>query len=219
MDRIIDPETRQLIIDLLVGGVLACYVRQLFLRFGRTVSGADSVSSTFPLLTLVTICVISVVKASLALSLGLVGALSIVRFRAAIKEPEELVYLFLCIAIGVSLGAGHLAASVTLVLVVTVFVLARAALDRGPRRHTLLLTVSGPAAGFFDEPEGGVLAALREAVVDEFTVQRLEVEDDHGLLRAILHRRPAEESERIIADLRRRLPGCRLSYVDMDTVL
>ena len=40
-----------------------------------------------------------IVKSSLALSLGLVGALSIVRFRAAIKEPEELVYLFLIIAI------------------------------------------------------------------------------------------------------------------------
>jgi hypothetical protein len=44
----------------------------------------------------------------LALSLGLVGALSIVRFRAAIKEPEELVYLFLVIAIGLGCGANQL---------------------------------------------------------------------------------------------------------------
>jgi uncharacterized membrane protein YhiD involved in acid resistance len=42
----------------------------------------------------------------LALSLGLVGALSIVRFRSAIKEPEELTYLFLNIAIGLGCGAG-----------------------------------------------------------------------------------------------------------------
>ena len=47
-------------------------------------------------------------KSSLALSLGLVGALSIVRFRAAIKEPEELVYLFLIIAIGLGCGANQL---------------------------------------------------------------------------------------------------------------
>ena len=46
-------------------------------------------------------------KSSLALSLGLVGALSIVRFRAAIKEPEELVYLFLLICIGLGCGAGQ----------------------------------------------------------------------------------------------------------------
>ncbi|MEL0309828.1 MAG: DUF4956 domain-containing protein, partial [Gammaproteobacteria bacterium] len=56
----------------------------------------------------VTTCtVIIIVKYSLALSLGLVGALSIVRFRAAIKEPEELVYLFLVIALGLSFGANQ----------------------------------------------------------------------------------------------------------------
>ena len=49
-----------------------------------------------------------IVKNSLALSLGLVGALSIVRFRAAIKEPEELVYLFLVITAGLGCGSGQL---------------------------------------------------------------------------------------------------------------
>ena len=50
---------------------------------------------------------ITVVKFSFALSLGLVGALSIVRFRAAIRDPEELVYLFLIIGIGISSGANQ----------------------------------------------------------------------------------------------------------------
>ena len=52
-----------------------------------------------------TLLVIAVVKSSLALSLGLVGALSIVRFRTPIKEPEELAYIFLAIALGLCLGA------------------------------------------------------------------------------------------------------------------
>ena len=60
-----------------------------------------------PVIALTTLLVISVVKSSLALSLGLVGALSIVRFRTPIKEPEELVYLFLAIAIGLGLGANQ----------------------------------------------------------------------------------------------------------------
>ena len=55
-----------------------------------------------------TTIVITIVKSSLALSLGLVGALSIVRFRAAIKEPEELVYLFLIISTGLGCGAGQI---------------------------------------------------------------------------------------------------------------
>jgi uncharacterized membrane protein YhiD involved in acid resistance len=49
--------------------------------------------------------IITVVKSSLALSLGLVGALSIIRFRTAVKEPEELAFLFLAIAIGLGFGA------------------------------------------------------------------------------------------------------------------
>ena len=59
------------------------------------------------MLSITTTIVITVVKFSLALSLGLVGALSIVRFRAAIKEPEELVYLFMIIGIGLASGSAQ----------------------------------------------------------------------------------------------------------------
>ena len=92
---------------LLIGGLLALYIRFLYRRCNSSLSDADSVARIFPALTMVTIGVIAVVKSSLALSLGLVGALSIVRFRAAIKEPEELVYLFLCIGVGLALGASQ----------------------------------------------------------------------------------------------------------------
>ncbi|MEM8909790.1 MAG: DUF4956 domain-containing protein, partial [Bacteroidota bacterium] len=51
--------------------------------------------------------IIMIVKSSIALSLGLVGALSIVRFRAAIKDPEELTYLFIVIGIGLAGGANQ----------------------------------------------------------------------------------------------------------------
>ena len=95
----------KLIINIILGGFMALFVRALYRRFSSTVSNRDSFSSLFPLLTITVISVIFVVKSSLALSLGLVGALSIVRFRAAIKEPEELIYLFFCIALGLALGA------------------------------------------------------------------------------------------------------------------
>ena len=60
------------------------------------------------ILSLTTMLLITVVKSSLALSLGLVGALSIVRFRTPIKEPEDLLYLFFSIAIGLGLGANQI---------------------------------------------------------------------------------------------------------------
>ena len=62
-------------------------------------------SRNFVLLACTTMMIIAMVKSALAISIGLLGALSIVRFRAAIKEPEELCYLFLAIGLGVGFGA------------------------------------------------------------------------------------------------------------------
>ena len=90
------PAVLSIAVYMIIGGLLTLYIRFLYRRCNSSFSGSDSVARIFPLLTMVTIGVIAVVKSSLALSLGLVGTLSIVRFRVAIKEPEELVYLFLC---------------------------------------------------------------------------------------------------------------------------
>ena len=65
----------------------------------------SNTKNSFTIVGLSTVLIISVVKSSLALSLGLVGALSIVRFRTPIKDPEELGYLFLVIASGLAAGA------------------------------------------------------------------------------------------------------------------
>ena len=80
-------------------------------------SNKDYFSKNFVVLGIATCIVITIVKSSLALSLGLVGALSIVRFRAAIKEPEELVYLFLVITTGLGLGANQVKITVLGVLI------------------------------------------------------------------------------------------------------
>ena len=76
------------------------------------------------LLVLITSLVISIVKSSLALSLGLVGALSIVRFRTAIKEPEELIYLFIAIAIGLGIGANQYYITVIAFIVIILIIIA-----------------------------------------------------------------------------------------------
>ncbi|NOR86930.1 MAG: DUF4956 domain-containing protein [Bacteroidales bacterium] len=77
-------------------------------KVGRSLSNRKDFAANFMLLAFTTMLIITIVKSSLALSLGLVGALSIVRFRAAIKEPEELAYLFFTIALGLGLGANQL---------------------------------------------------------------------------------------------------------------
>ena len=98
-------EQDSLLLNLGVGLVLALAMRWHFQTFGSTFSNRREFSRNFPLIMLTTILVISIIKSSIALSLGLVGALSIVRFRTPIKEPEELAYLFLAIGLGLGLGA------------------------------------------------------------------------------------------------------------------
>ena len=78
------------IINILTTVILCFLVRQVYLRFSESLSNKDYFSKNFIVLGVTTCIVISIVKSSLALSLGLVGALSIVRFRSPIKEPEEL---------------------------------------------------------------------------------------------------------------------------------
>jgi hypothetical protein len=96
-----------LIMNLAVGVALSILLRWHFRVFGSTLSNREEFAQVFPFILLTTILIITVVKSSLALSLGLVGALSIVRFRTPIKEPEELAYLFIAIAMGLGLGAGQ----------------------------------------------------------------------------------------------------------------
>jgi uncharacterized membrane protein YhiD involved in acid resistance len=94
------------IFSFLVCAALSFLLGRLYVKYGNSLSNRKSFSRNFIVLAITTMFIISVVKSSLALSLGLVGALSIVRFRSAIKEPEELTYLFLTIAIGLGCGAG-----------------------------------------------------------------------------------------------------------------
>ncbi len=95
------------IISILTSAICAYLIKFIYIKFGKSINNKENFSDTFVLLAITTTVVITVVKFSLALSLGLVGALSIVRFRAAIKEPEELIYLFLIIGVGLASGSGQ----------------------------------------------------------------------------------------------------------------
>ena len=105
--------------------VLSFLVKLTYLKVGRALNDKDYFSDTFIPLAIITTLVITVIKFSLALSLGLVGALSIVRFRAAIKEPEELVYLFFIISIGLANGANQFLLSTISTLIIIFFLFLR----------------------------------------------------------------------------------------------
>jgi hypothetical protein len=95
-------------INLLVTAILVSLLALFYVRFGNAINNRRRFARNLLPLALTTMLIIFIVKSSVALSLGLVGALSIVRFRTAIKEPEELTYLFLAIGIGLAAGADEI---------------------------------------------------------------------------------------------------------------
>jgi hypothetical protein len=163
------------IASLAMAAALGALLGQAYVRFGRSLSNRRSFARNFLLVTVTTTLIISIIKSSLALSLGLVGALSIVRFRAAIKEPEELAYLFLAISVGLGLGAGQ--ALLTIVaFVLIVGLMAIASLTRpAPDQPSLYLTISAPPSDSMDAAR--VRGLLTEAGVPT-VLKRLDSSPD-----------------------------------------
>ena len=102
--------------------IMSFVVRYFYIRYSNSIAGKLNLGNILPILSSIIFLVILVVKSSLALSLGLVGALSIVRFRTPIKEPEELVYLFLAIAIGLGCAANYVLVTTLITLATLIFV-------------------------------------------------------------------------------------------------
>lgn len=96
------------LINIVLCAILLFILSLVYVKFGRSLSNRHQLSKVLIIVGVTTFIIISIVKSSLALSLGLVGALSIIRFRTAIKEPEELGYFFIAIAIGLGFGANQL---------------------------------------------------------------------------------------------------------------
>ena len=200
--------------NLILAGLLALVIRGLYIGFAPVPSNRHAFGNLFPLFTLTTVLVIVVVESSLALSLGLIGALSIIRFRTAIKTPDEVAYLLFCIAVGVALGARQRPLAVAVVVIVCLFVVVHQRLwPRTPDR-TLLLIVSGDAERFFEEH------ALEQIppVVQEFRMQRLEQEGDRIELSAVVTVTGPGGVAQLVADIRKKLPAFQFSFVEADEI-
>ena len=104
---IIEIPLLELMRNLAIGLVIAAVWAFVVGKATRLIVDTRQYLPMFLLLIPSMILIISIIKSSIALSLGLVGALSIVRFRTPIKEPEELLYIFIAIAVGLGLGANQ----------------------------------------------------------------------------------------------------------------
>lgn len=218
-----------LVLSLAIAAVLAVILRWHFERFGSTLSNRSEFAQVFPLIVLTTVLIITVVKSSLALSLGLVGALSIVRFRTPIKEPEELAYLFIAIGIGLGLGADQIIPTVTaFFLILSVAAVLRWS-RRGRETTGLYLSVDWSAAqaqlqgedGAEDDTERGnrALDALSDVVsrhAQSADLRRVDSRDGGLEVTYFVDLRGPEVVSLIVEELQRAFPGVGVSLIDQN---
>lgn len=207
-----------LLLNLVLATVLSLLLAWHYVKFGRALANRASLARTLPFIVLTTLLVITVVKSSLALSLGLVGALSIVRFRTPIKEPEELAYLFLAIAIGLGLGANQREATLLAVPFILVLVTLISRSGRRRREENLYLNVQVPTKG-----DGSAwFARVNEVLaphVELADVRRMDMAADLLQVTYFVHCREDKNLISAMDALQQSFPGASITFVEQQNYL
>jgi len=164
----------EFIINALIIIVLAFILDITYRKCAKSLSNKRMFAANFILIAFTTMLIITIVKPSLALSLGLVGALSIVRFRSAIKEPEELAYLFLTIATGLGLGANQRIITLIAFTIIVGIIWIRHFLGEKAENQNLYFTVTSPANSLNLEK---ILSVVKE-VFEKAEVKRFDKNPD-----------------------------------------
>ena len=166
------------LVDMALALVLAFALGMfIFLVYQKTFTGvmySSSFGVTLVALTMITTVVILAVTSNVVLSLGMVGALSIVRFRTAIKEPLDIAFLFWSIAVGIVLAAGLIPLAVVGSVCIGVFLLVF--VNRKSHRDPYILVLS--CLG--QEGEEAALALLAQRV-QRFVVKGKTVQGEGGV--------------------------------------
>jgi uncharacterized membrane protein YhiD involved in acid resistance len=205
-----------LLINLGAGVLLSLLLRWHFKYFGSTLSNREEFSHVCPFILLTTILIITVVKSSLALSLGLVGALSIVRFRTPIKEPEELAYLFIAIAMGLGLGADQriptLVAGPLILAVMAVFKWTK----RESKKKNLYLSLDWEGK---PEETNGFLKRFNQVIGNHVLVldlRRLDVREQGLEATYFIDVNNPDDLSSLMDDLQKSFSGIGVTFIDQN---
>ena len=204
-----------LLINLGIAGTLAFGLGLHYRTFGSTLASRESFGKVFPFIALTTALLISIVKSSLALSLGLVGALSIVRFRTPVKEPEELAYIFLAITIGLGLGADfRIATTAATALILCMVTLVQL---RSRRVATRNLYINLGIANDGSEPTSAALEPVHAILAKHcrsVDLRRMDTQRDHLELTYFVDVRDIAVLGGLTAELERAFPSIRVTLLD-----
>lgn len=202
-----------LVIVLVLGQILGWH----FVRFAQVLSNKRKLARVLMFIAATTLLIITVVGSSLALSLGLVGALSIIRFRTPVKEPEELAYLFLAIALGVGLGANRPYETVLVFFVLLIAMALRSGIPGGkaPLRTVLQVDAVGQTT------ESQTLDVLLPAIATQcqrVELRRVDCHDGEFHASLLVELPTVDGLQALIAAVGQALPGASVSLVERDSL-
>ena len=209
----------ELIRNLAIGVILAVILAWLISKSTRLVIDTSQYIPLFLILIPTMILIITVIKTSIALSLGLVGALSIVRFRTPIKEPEELAYIFVAIAIGLGLGANQVLATVIGFSVVSLVMLPAMFKRSNVRRShnvyvDIILRTAGPEILNMDE-----FTRILDNVSLKYRIKRVTETEDQNEITIQLSKLDMTIYEEMKSALSHRYQTVEMSIIDNARVI
>ena len=182
----------------------------------NSLSSKIQISMIIPLLSNITFLVILIVKSSLAFSLGLVGALSVIRFRTPVKEPEDLAFLFFAIAIGIGYGAMQIFSTsiIFLILIVIIwFFLSKRDKTNGKNFNLIIETNLEKNEEYFDQ----ILKILKEYSLDAEIVKIEKSESFVNLFYKVSFEQIAD-LKNMISNLEKEFKGIKFSIYENRTI-
>lgn len=129
-------DVAQIVICMVITVLIAAYIFLIYRMVNKNAFYNRNFNLSLIALAVITAAVILTIQSNIVISLGMVGALSIVRFRTAIKDPMDLVFLFWSISVGIICGAGFAVVAVVASIVITVIILL---FDRVPSGMTAVI--------------------------------------------------------------------------------
>ena len=201
----------EFLLNSLIAIVLSLLIQFTYLKCANSISNRKIFANNFMLIIFTTMLIISIVKSSLALSLGLVGALSIVRFRAAIKEPEELTYLFFAISIGLGLGANQQIIVLIAFVIMSAILWVRHFFSYKSQSQNLFITISGsPGQNLNLSKISGVFSRYFK----KFEMKRFDENDDIFEVSYLLDVKDLQKLDSLKNDLRDQFGTLKITFVD-----
>ncbi len=203
------------LINIFVSLVLSLLLKLHFEKFSSTLSGKKEIARLLPFLAMIVCLIINIVKSSLALSLGLVGALSIVRFRTPVKEPEDLVYIFMSIAIGVGLGANQTVVTVLSTLTILGLLSLVRWKFKADSTKSLYLNITWNNAEKYDAKD---ITAAMSAHVDYSDLKRYDVDGEAINLSYSIGIVDGNGAFKLLESLRKTFPSAHISFIDQSRI-